>query len=132
MTIINKLKISAYLALLYGVGLACFETFVNWAQWQWWPFWLVDYVAAVFLIMGAIFTLQGTRFGSKFLCAGWGFTLGMMWMSLAGNISDGTDPNRAARVFGLYLGLITFSMIVSLAGLGLALVGKEKAYPPNK
>ena len=52
----NKLLISAYMALLYGVGLAGFETLVNWGQWQWWPFWLVDYVAAALLLFGGFKT----------------------------------------------------------------------------
>jgi len=37
-TVMNKLQISAYLAIIYGIGLAGFETLVNWGQWQWWPF----------------------------------------------------------------------------------------------
>ena len=117
----NKLVISASLAIIYGLGLASFETYVNWGQWQWWPFWLVDYVAAALLIFGGLATLKSHIYGSKLLCAGWGFALGMMWMSLAGNISDGADPDRASRVAGLYVSLIVVSMAISLIGLLLAL-----------
>lgn len=99
----NKLLISAYMALLYGVGLGGFETLVNWGQWQWWPFWLVDYVAAALLLFGGFKTLKHPYYGAKLLCLGWGFTLGMLWMSLAGNISNGIDPARAARVANLYI-----------------------------
>jgi len=87
----NKLVISAFLAIIYGLGLASFETYVNWGQWQWWPFWLVDYVAAALLIFSGLATLKRRIYGPKLLGSDWGFTLGMMWMSLAGNISDGTD-----------------------------------------
>ncbi len=122
----NKLTISAYLALIYGIGLICFETFVNWGQWQWWPFWLVDYVAAFFLILGGFALLRKKDQGPKLLCAGWGFTLAMLWMSLAGNISNGMDPNRDDRVLGLYLGLTLFSIILSLTGLIFALANNKK------
>jgi len=120
----TKLSFSAYMALLYGFGLAGFETLVNWGQWQWWPFWLVDYVAAGLLLLAGFATLKNLTSSSKLLCLGWGFTLGMMWMSLAGNIADGTDPDRAARVADLYVALIVFSLAYSLIGLVLAL--KEK------
>ena len=122
----SKLSISAYLAILYGIGLICFETLVNWGQWQWWPFWIVDYVAALFLILGGLATLKKRNYGPKLLCTGWGFVLAMLWMSLAGNISDGMEPNRNDRVLELYLGLTIFSIILSLIGLGLALFRDKK------
>ena len=126
----NKLLISAYMALLYGVGLGGFETLVNWGQWQWWPFWLVDYVAAALLLFGGFKTLKHPYYGAKLLCLGWGFALGMLWMSLAGNISNGTDPARAARVANLYIILIVFSMLLSFIGLILALKGNPKQETP--
>jgi len=126
----TNLKASAYLALMYGFGLTAFETFVNWGQWQWWPFWLVDYVAAAVLFIGGIATLKAHSSAAKLLCLGWGFTLGMMWMSMAGNIADGTDPARAARVANLYIVLIGFSLFISLVGLLLALRGTQSPDGP--
>jgi len=70
--------------------------------------------------------LKQRAYGLKLLFVGWGFTIGMMWMSLAVNIADGTDPDRAARVAGLYVILIIFSMIISLIGLLLALTDNTK------
>ena len=122
----NNLSISACLALLFGVGLASFETLVNWGQWQWWPFWLVDYAAAALLILGGITTILKRKSGAKLLCAAWGFSLAMLWMSFAGNIADGTDPNRAAHVFGVYMGLIVISLVISLIGLILAIAVNQK------
>jgi len=75
------------------------------------------------LILGGLATLKTHLYGAKFLCTGWGFTLGMMWMSLAGNIADGTDPDRVA---GLYIALILLSMAISLLGLILSLAGTQK------
>ena len=117
------LRASAMMALVYGAGLAGFETLVNWGQWQWWPWWLVDYVAAGLLAIGGGLTLRGQPAGPGLLAAAWGFALGMMWMSLAGNVEAGPDPDRAARVAGLYIALIAFSMVWCLGGLLLTLGG---------
>jgi len=124
----NKLEYSAYLALFFGIGLAAFETLVNWGQWQWWPFWLIDYAAAILLICGAFSVFRQHGFAAKLLCAGWAFTLAMFWMSLAGNIENGTDPARAARAADLYVLMIVFSIVLALIGLILALMeGANKA-----
>lgn len=125
----SRLKASALLAIIYGLGLSGFETLVNWGQWQWWPWWLVDYAAAALLIAGGVATISGRYFGPRLLCTGWGFALGMMWMSLAGNIAEGTDPDRAARVAGLYIALIIFSMGLCLTGLLLTLFGRTLSRP---
>lgn len=116
-------RIASWMAVIYALGLAAFETLVNWGQWQWWPWWLVDYVAALLLLAGGIASLLGSRIGTAMLACGWGFALGMMWMSLAGNIEQGTDPDRAARVANVYVALIAASMVWCLAGLALTLKG---------
>ena len=115
------MRLPAYMAIVYGIGLAGFELLVNWGQWQWWPWWLVDFVAAAALFGGGVSVLKGHDSGPAMLAAGWGFALGMMWMSLAGNIAEGTDPDRAARVAGMYIALIALSMIWCLAGLLMTL-----------
>ena len=91
---------------------------------------MVDYVAAALLFIGGIATLKAHSSAAKLLCLGWGFTLGMMWMSMAGNIADGTDPARAARVANLYIVLIGFSLFISLVGLLLALRGTQSPDGP--
>lgn len=113
------------MAVIYGIGLAGFETLVNWGQWQWWPWWLVDYVAAALLFVGGFLALSGKPLGRSLLNTGWGFALGMMWMSLASNIAEGADPDRAARVAGLYIALICFSMVYCLVGLAFSLTKKH-------
>jgi quinol-cytochrome oxidoreductase complex cytochrome b subunit len=115
------MRLPALMAIVYGVGIAGFETLVNWGQWQWWPWWLVDYVAGAVLLIGGLLTLKSHRAGPLWLSLGWGFALGMMWMSLAGNLEAGTDPARNARVAGLYIVLIVTSMAYCLIGLFLTL-----------
>ena len=105
-----------------GVLLALAETLINWGQWQWWPWWLVDFVAAALLIGGGLTTLARGQSGIALLCAGWGFALGMVWMSLAGNIEIGTEPERAARVAGQYIPLLVFGLSYAASGLALSLL----------
>lgn len=119
------LRGSAVMALLFAATLAGFETWINWGQWQWWPWWLVDYCAAALLAAGGIMALRAHASGPLVLCCGWGFALGMMWMSLAGNVEAGTDPARAARVAELYILLIGLAMAWSLAGLILTFAGRR-------
>ena len=109
------------MAIIGGILLAIAETLINWGQWQWWPWWLVDFVSAGLLVVGGVATLRGDPIGRALLCGAWGFTLGMGWMSLAGNIEIGTNPARAARVAGFYVPLLIFGLSYSLAGFILSL-----------
>ncbi len=117
---------SARLALLVGALLAAFETWVNWGQWQWWPWFVVDYVSAALLIGGGWLTLRKHRVGARLLAAGWAFSIGMAWMSLAGNIEDGTDPARAGRVAGHYVALIGVHIATCLGGLLMILSSEPR------
>jgi hypothetical protein len=120
------LRAAAIMAILFAVTLAAFETWINWGQWQWWPWWLVDYTAAALLVAGALAVWRSAAGGAALLTSGWGFTLGMMWMSLAGNIAEGTDPERAGRVAGVYIALIATGMAWSLAGLVITLLSLRR------
>lgn len=120
----NTRVLSAYLAILFAIGLAGFETLANWGDWQWWPFWLIDYAAAALLLAGGICVVKKRAGGANLLCAGWGFALAMLWMSLAGNLSSGLDTGRDGRLFGLYLSLTVFSIALSFTGLVLSLFSR--------
>ena len=122
------LRLSAIAALLYAVVLTATETLLNWGQWQFWPLWLVDYVTAAILLWGGVAALRDDPRAPAILACGWGFALGMMWMSLAVNLQIGPDPERASRVAGFYLGLIGTSLAYSLVGplLTLGAAGQRK------
>lgn len=62
-------KISAWLAMAFGLSLAVLEAVRNWGNWQWWPFWMVDYVAAGLLVAGGVLTLR--RGVDRWLTSGW-------------------------------------------------------------
>lgn len=119
------LRAAAIMAMLFGITLAAFETWINWGQWQWWPWWLVDYVAAGMVAGGGVLSLRANGKGTEVLACGWGFALAMMWMSLASNAEAGIDPARMARVADLYLALIAFAMAWCAAGLCLTLAARR-------
>jgi hypothetical protein len=122
---VTAMRSAAILAIIVGFALAGFETLVNWGHWQWWPWWLVDYVGALLLVAGGISTLQGKCFGTRLLATAWGFSIGMAWMSMAGNIADGTDPARQGRVAGFYVALIGLHIATCLAGLVATVFGRD-------
>ncbi len=120
------IRVSAYLALAFGVFLFVAEIVHNWGDWQWWPFWTVDYVAAALLIFGGQRALKtGTL---RWLTGGWGFTAAMFWMSFFSHVDSlrrdggaqhGTiDEPTLTTIMGVMFGL-------ALIGLLLALLGKR-------
>lgn len=117
------LRASAVLAMFTRLLLALGEVRANWGDWQWWPWWLVDYVAAGLLILAGGLTLRRSDRGPLLLGIGWAFTAGMVWMSLAGNIADGVDTDRNARLVGSYIGLLSFLLGTSALGLVLTVMG---------
>ena len=117
------LRSSSIWAVLVGITLAVMEVRANWGGWQWWPWWLVDFVAAAMLLVGGWRTLVSPPAGKAWLAAAWSFTLGMAWMSLAGNFEAGPDQARDARVGGFYLLLVGSLFFSAFAGLLLALFG---------
>lgn len=121
------LRLSAILAILTGTTLAVMEVRANWADWQWWPWWLVDFFAAALLVYGGARVFLRIHGGRSWLAAGWAFTLGMAWMSLAGNFEAGPDPARDARLGGAYLLLVGVLVATALIGLALTLVSKTEA-----
>ena len=75
------------------------------------------------LVLGGTWSITGKRFGPVTLIAGWAFTTGMVWMSLAGNIADGVDAGRDARMMGGYVMLLAMLLATSVIGLLLATLG---------
>lgn len=125
------LRASALLAIATGMALALLEFRANWNDWQWWPWWLVDFVAAGLLLGGAMLTMRQARRGRSVLVAAWAFTLGMAWMSLAGNLAEGVDPARDGRLGGLYIGLIVLLVSSAFAGMLMAIFGEQPAAQPK-
>lgn len=118
------IRMSAFIALAFGLFLTVAEIVRNWGDWQPWPFWLVDFIAAGALIWGALRTLG--RGSSRLLSAAWGFTVGVFWMSFfshAETLASGTERTYAGGALGedrltLIIGVM---LLIAIAGLLMSL-----------
>ena len=120
------IRISAWLAIVFGVALAFLEVLRNWGAWEWWPFWVVDYVAASLLVAGGVLAVRGRS--GHWLTAGWGFACAMFWMSFFGHYGDLIKAGAAASAREQRLTLIIGLMFaLTIVGLALGLVGRRRA-----
>lgn len=120
------LKLSSYMALGFGSFLAIAEAWRNWGNWQWWPFWVVDYIAAILLIIGAVYYLRTQT--KSWLTGGWGFTAAMFWMSFFSHLHEqidaqyGPDGNmnesQMTQIIGIMTAITFLGFILSLFGKG--------------
>lgn len=120
------LRLSAWLAIVFGSMGAVLEVVRNWGDWQWWPFWVVDYVAAVLLVSGGLAVVR--RRSERFLAAGWGFGCAMFWMSFFGHYGDilKAGAQVSAREHRLTVA-IGFMFGLTVVGLATALLGRRSA-----
>lgn len=121
------IKISAWLAVAFGLILGVLEAVRNWGDWQWWPFWVVDYVAATLLVVGGLLALRGPV--ERWLTAGWGFACAMFWMSFFGHYGDAMKAGAEVSVREQRLTLIIGLMFgITVVGLVLSLLGKPRRF----
>ena len=119
------IKLSACIAIAFGLLLAGLEVVRNWGNWEWWPFWVVDYVAAVLLVVGGAMVLQGKS--ERWLTAGWGFACAMFWMSYFGHLEGVLKAGAAVDPHERRLTMIIGAMFaVTVAGFVLALTGRQR------
>ncbi len=119
------LKLSAWLAVVFGLALGVLEVLRNWGDWQWWPFWVVDYIAASLLVIGGVLALRGQA--ERWLAAGWGFASAMFWMSFFGHYEGLLEAGAAASAREQRLTLIIGVMFgLTLIGLVLGLLGRRR------
>jgi hypothetical protein len=118
-------KVSAWLAIVFGLALAGLEVVRNWGDWEWWPFWVVDYVAAALLVVGGALALR--RGPIHVLAGGWGFACAMFWMSFFGHYGDLLKAAGGADVREQKLTLVIGIMFaLTIVGLAAALVGRKR------
>lgn len=115
------IKISAILAVAFGLVLAVLEIVRNWGDWEWWPFWVVDYVAASLLVIGGVLAFR--RGVATWLTGGWGFACAMFWMSFFGHLEGLTkaatpDPHeqRLTLAIGVMFAMTIVGLVSGLAG----------------
>lgn len=120
------IRVSAFLAIAFGVFLAIAEAARNWGDWQWWPYWLVDYIAVALLIFGAQRALKtGTV---RWLAGAWGWTAGTFYSSFFSHIeriSVGAE-DRVGNIDEQPLTIIIGVMLgISILGFLGAVLGKR-------
>jgi hypothetical protein len=116
-------RISAWLAVVFGLFLAVAEVARNWGNWEYWPFWLIDYIAVALLLAGGIAVIRGDRAG-RWLAAAWGFATAMFYGSFFGHLHDVTrgtvDAADVSREPTLTI-VIGILFVFTLVGIALAL-----------
>jgi hypothetical protein len=102
------IKTSAILAIVAGIALAAIKFLL--AEDLWWPFAIVEYLAAILLLSGALIALRSNR--TALLAAGWGFTAGITWSTLFHHLQEHASAGPVEAGLGLLL---------ATAGVGIAL-----------
>ena len=118
------LTLSRNLAVLIGVIAPLLETYRRWSTWQNDPSsFFDDYIICGLLLFGAWQVSKNARAGQKYLAAGWGFTLGMMYASFFFQLQQmktgAPDPSAFSNqtvvaIKGLGFLLVTIGFITSL------------------
>ena len=117
------IRISAWLAIGFGLLLGVLEAVRNWGEWQWWPLWVVDYLGAIMLVAGGLLALRG--FAERWLSAGWGFACAMFWMSFFGHLEGVLQGGVTLRESRLTQ-IIGAMFAITVAGLIFSLLGRQR------
>ena len=92
------------LSIVFALALIAIEFVYNWISPVWWPFIIADYVSALLLLYGALWSPQ-------ILAAGWGFACANFYRAFF--VSFGTS--------GLSWVLVGLTVLFSITILGLGL-----------
>jgi hypothetical protein len=109
------LRFSRTAALLLGTLLVLVETWRRWGQWANWPSILDDYIAGGLLLYAWYAGRSSPARSRPYLMAGWGYTLGIAYMSFFGQLEE----TAAVDVSGYSTSVV---LVVKGFGLGLATI----------
>ena len=116
----KALKLSRVLAIVLGIVAPLLETYRRWGTWQQDPLALFDdYILGGLLLYGVWRVGKNVVTGQKFLVAGWGFSLGLVYASVDFQLQQVragvADPSgissewvAAVKIVGLLLVLTGF------------------------
>ena len=88
------LKISAWLAVTFGIFLLFGETRRNWGDWGHWTSYTFDYLFAALLVLFGYLCLQGRSFARVMLVVTWMLTITMLTYSFLGHIAHLDGPTN--------------------------------------
>ncbi len=107
------IRLSAILAIAFGIVLAIGLTVFNWGDWQAWPLWSVGYLSAGVLVWGGLRTIS--HGSSRLLSAAWGFAAGIIYMGLTSELSLPGGTVAESRM------IIAIAAMFAIAGAGLCM-----------
>jgi hypothetical protein len=116
------LRISAWLAIAFGVFLVFGETRRNWNDWGHWPSYTFDYLFAALLVIFGYLSLQGRGFARILLVATWVLTITLFTYSFTGHIQHLDEPTNGPiphLELTIWIGALD---VVAICGLVYALL----------
>lgn len=116
------LRISAWLAVVFGVFLVFGETRRNWADWGHWTSYTFDYLFAGLLVLFGYLSLKGRSFARALLMATWMLTIALFTYSFMGHIRHIDGPTNGPMPhleLTIWIGVLD---VVALVGLVLGLM----------
>lgn len=116
-----KIKISAYMAICFGIALAIVEALRNLGDWQWWPYWAIDYIVATLLISGGVLVLKKARTSGQLLACAWGVSFGTGYMSFWGHVENFNNTAHGNISQAPLTYLIGFGLLCCVVGFILSL-----------
>ncbi len=107
------IRLSAILAIVYGLALAVGLTAFNWGNWQAWPLWSAGYIASGVLAWGGLRSFSNGS--SRLLSAAWGFVTGIVYMGLVSELALAGNSTAESRM------TIAIAVMFVIAGVGLCM-----------
>jgi hypothetical protein len=89
---LSYLRISAWLAIAFGIFLVFGETRRNWGAWGHWAGYTFDYLFAFMLILFGYLTLKRWVIARHLLAATWLLTIALFTYSLLGHVQSLDQP----------------------------------------
>ena len=114
------MKLSAWLAIAFGLSVAVAQLIRNYDNWGQWPTWTIDEFSSAVLMTAGALTLRGTT--GRFLAPGWAFACGLYFSSLISYWEKSTRFTGEAHDFSQRFMLIVAAMLaITILGLALSL-----------
>jgi hypothetical protein len=125
------LKISAWLAVVFGVFLVFGETRRNWGDWGHWTSYTFDYLFAAMLVLFGYLSLQARPAARILLVLTWSLTIALFTYSFSGHIRHLDGPTNGPiphLELTIWIGGLD---LLALVGLICALVSFWYHHAPN-
>lgn len=124
----TSLRVSAWLAVLFGSFLVFGETRRNWGDWgPWWTY-TFDYLFAGLLVLFGVLALRGRWFARIPLAVTWALTVAMFTYSFLGHIQHLDQPTNGPiphLELTIWIGAVDVVAIIGVLGCLVSFVHRE-------